>query len=82
MLNKDILGQALYDVRNSYSNKTLQNLIDTYGSLEGARLSQAKDEADAIINHFKTNAKLTVPGTGLASPSGAVTGSSITGTIS
>jgi hypothetical protein len=80
-LNKDVLGQALYDVRASFSNKTLSELG---GDLEAAKLSLAKAEADAIIAHFKANALLNVPGTGLVAPpsGGPVTGASVTGTIS
>ena len=42
------------------------------------------DVADTIINHFKINGVLTVPGTGLVAPSGGgpVTGTSVTGKIS
>lgn len=56
-LNKDILGQDIYDVRAIYSNKTAQQLITTYGSMEAARLHAAKAEAEVIINHFKNNAE-------------------------
>lgn len=53
-LDKDILGLAIYNVRNVYSNKTAAQLIATYGDLEAARLHAAKAEAEAIIDHFKT----------------------------
>jgi hypothetical protein len=53
-LDKDVLGQAIYDVRNIYSNKTAEQLITSYGSLEAARLHAAKAEMEVIINHFKT----------------------------
>lgn len=56
-LDKDILGQAIYDVRNIYSNKTAAQLITTYGNIEAARLHAAKAEAEVIINHFKANAE-------------------------
>jgi phage gp36-like protein len=55
-LNKDILGLAIYTVRNNYSNKTAQQLINSHGSIEAARLQAATDEAEAIIDHFVTNA--------------------------
>jgi hypothetical protein len=82
MLNSNTLGTALYNVRNNYSNKTAQQLIDTYGSIENARLSQAKDEADVIIGHFINNISLNIPGTGLTAGAVAVAGASVTGTIS
>lgn len=53
-LDKDILGQALYDVRAVWSNKTHQQLIATYGTMEAARLAACKAEADVIIIHIKT----------------------------
>lgn len=81
-LNKDILGTALYNVRNTYSNKTHDELITAHGSMEAARLAQAKDEAQAIIDHFKDNSLLNIPGTGMMAGSVAVSGTSITGTIS
>jgi len=81
-LNKDILGQALYDMRNQFfNNQTLDELQTTYGSLEAARLAACKKEAEIIINHFKTNVLLTIPGTGLVVGSTPVTGSAITGTM-
>lgn len=83
-LDKDILGAELYDMRNAYfNNKTADELITEYGSIEAARLEACKKEAEVIINHFVNNAELTVPGTGMVAPSGggAVSGSSTTGTI-
>jgi hypothetical protein len=82
-LNKDILGAAIYNARASFCNKDYDTLLADYGNNEEAmRLAICKAEAEAIINHFTANAVLTVPGTGLAAPNGAVTGSSTTGTIS
>ncbi len=82
-LNKDILGLALYDVRAIYCNKTIDEIIDEYGSLEAARLHACKAEAEAIIDHFKNNIAISIPGTGLIAPGGggAVTGASVTGSI-
>ena len=82
-LSKDILGTDLYNVRNTFSNKTEQDLIATYGSIENARLAACKAEAEAIINHFKANSLLTIPALGFisASPGQPVTGTSVTGTI-
>ncbi|MBS1641540.1 MAG: hypothetical protein JSR11_03595 [Bacteroidetes bacterium] len=71
-LNGDILGDEVYNIRKSYSDKTLQQLIDDYGSLDGARLQECKDEMNAIVNHFKTNG--TIPAIGFAAPNGPVTG--------
>lgn len=80
-MNKNTLGQAIYDCRSSFSNKTTQDLIDQYGSLEAARLAACKAEAEVIINHITSNAALTVPGVGLTAPNGPVAGTSTTGTI-
>ena len=79
-LNKDILGQAIYNVRNAFSNKTVSQLETQYGTLEAARLECAKQEAEAIINHFKATV-VHVPGAGLTAPNGPVGGQSITGKI-
>jgi hypothetical protein len=76
-LNKDILGQALYNKAKEWNEKT----ADELGDLEATRLDFWKAIAGEIINHFKTNGTLNIPGTGLISPSGPVTGMSITGTI-
>jgi len=83
-LNKDVLGAALKSVRDSFSNKTNDELIAIYGDVDGIRLAACKAEAEAIINHFKDHALLNVPGTGLVAPSGGgpVTGTSAIGTLS
>jgi hypothetical protein len=75
-LNKDVLGTALYNQAKQWNEKT----ADQLGDLENSRLEFWKAIADAIIQHVKT-ATLKVPGTGLGSPSGPVTGVSITGNI-
>ena len=81
-LDKDILGQALYVNRNTFfNNKTLAQLEATYGTIENARLEACKKEAEVIINHFKNNAVLHVPGLGLTAGATAVTGQSNTGTL-
>ena len=56
-LDKDILGQALYDYRTAFNNKTVDQLSATYGNIEAARLACAKGEAEIFINHFKNNAE-------------------------
>lgn len=56
-LDKDILGQALYDFRTAFNNKNIDDLIAEYGTMEAARLAFAKGEANVIINHFKANAE-------------------------
>jgi len=78
-LDKDILGQALYNALVDYNNKT----SDVIGDIETARLAFCKAMANEIINHFKTYSTLNIPGSGLLAPSGggAVTGASVTGTI-
>lgn len=81
MLDKDVLGQALYDKRKVFDDLTYDEIVSEYGSIEAARLAACKADAEAIINHFKTAAQLSVPGTGLAAGSSPVTGISVTGTI-
>jgi hypothetical protein len=73
-MDKDILGQALYNVRQDFQNRSYNDLIAQYGSMEAARLDYAKKEADVFIKHVKDYAD--VPGTGLVAPGGggAVTG--------
>ena len=73
-LNKELLGAALYNKAKDYNNRDFE-------SIDQARINFWKEIAGEIINHIKNNAVLTVPGTGLASPAGAVTGVSTTGTI-
>lgn len=76
-LNKDILGEALYNKAKEWNEKTAAEL----GDLETTRLNFWKAIAGEIITHFKSNGILKVPGTGLSSPTGPVTGMSVTGTI-
>jgi hypothetical protein len=76
-LNKDVLGTALYNQAKQWNEKT----TDQLGDLENSRLEFWKAVADTIIQHLKTAAILKVPGIGLGSPSGPVTGVSITGNI-
>ena len=82
-LDKDILGTALHNARQTFANQSFDDLIAIYGTLDGIRLAASKADAQAIIDHFKANGVLTVPGAGLVAPSGggAVTGNSITGKI-
>ena len=61
-LNSNVLGTAIYNVRLTFNNRTMDDLLNEYGSLEGVRLAEAKDEAAAIIDHFKNNAEILVPG--------------------
>jgi hypothetical protein len=75
------LGQDLYNARQPFNDMDMQQLIATYGSLDGARLAMATADATAIINHFKNHGVLHVPGTGLVAGSTPVTGNSTTGTI-
>jgi hypothetical protein len=82
-LDKDILGQAIYDIRNAFNNKTIDDILLDYPTIEDARLDIAKKEAKAIIDHFIANIKITIPATGLISAASGspVTGSAVTGTI-
>lgn len=81
-LNKDILGTDLYNMQNQFfNNKTSDEIIMLYGSMEAARLECCKKEAEIIINHFKNNIQLSIPGLGLTAGANPVTGTSVTGTI-
>ncbi|HMO63293.1 MAG TPA: hypothetical protein PKC39_14505 [Ferruginibacter sp.] len=71
-LNKDILGEALHAIRQDFNEKSIEELLQMYNTMEAARLAYSKKEAEVIINHFKNNA--VVPGTGLVAPNGAVSG--------
>jgi hypothetical protein len=55
-LNKDTLGQALYDAEKVFNDKNPATL----GNLETARLNFWKYMADEIIKHFKANAVISV----------------------
>lgn len=80
-LNKDVLGLARYNATLGFNNKTEQELIDVYGTIEASRLAYFKADSEAIIEHFKANISLNIPGTGLVAGATPVTGTSITGTI-
>ena len=82
-LNKNLLGTELYNSRSAFNDKTIDELIRIYGSLEGVRLAMAKADAETFINHFINNITVSIPGAGLIAPSGGgpVTGKAITGTI-
>lgn len=74
-LNANILGEALYNASDSF------NEIDiSEANLEQARLNRWVAVATAIIDHFKNNGVLHVPGAGLSAPNGPVTGNA-TGSI-
>lgn len=79
-MDKDILGEALFNVRQVFSNKGMDDLMAEYGTLDNIRMEACKQEADVIINHLNTNAviNVTVATTGTAT---AQTGTG-TGTIS
>lgn len=78
-LNSDTLGQALHDARQTFNDKTIDELIQAYGSLDGVRLAIAKADAVAIISHFKTYGDISgaVATTGTAT---AQSGNIVTGT--
>ena len=75
-LNKDLLGSALYNRAQNYNDQDIENI-------DQARRDFWNAIAEEIVNHIKSNASLTVPGTGLVAPSGGgpVSGISTTGTI-
>jgi hypothetical protein len=77
MLDKDILGTALYNAEKQFNDKDPAAL----GDIEDARKAFWKVMADEIIKHFKTNGVLKVPGLGLSAPNGPVGGTSVTGKI-
>ena len=81
-LDKDILGQAIYTVLGQFDNITNDQLIEQYGSMEEFRKALCIALAGSIIDHFKSNAVLTVPGTGMVAGSSPVTGVSTTGKLS
>jgi hypothetical protein len=76
-LNKDTLGQALYDAEQQFNDKAPADL----GDLATARLNFWKVMANEIIEHFKTAGDLHVPGLGLTAGSTPVSGNSVTGKI-
>jgi hypothetical protein len=75
-LNKDLLGAALYNRAQSFNDHDIDNIDQT-------RRDFWKAIAEEIVNHIKSNAGVTVPGTGFVAPPGGgpVTGISTTGTI-
>lgn len=73
MLDKDTLGTALYNVRQLFNEKTKDELLMMYTTIDNARLALCKKEAEAIINHFKSNG-IILPGT-FTNSGGPVTGS-------
>ncbi len=80
-MDANILGEALFTARDIFDNKTHDELIEEYGSDDAIRLACCKADAAAIITHLQTYGTLNVPGTGLFTSDGPVTGESITGTI-
>jgi hypothetical protein len=75
-LDKDVLGTDLYNRMQQFNEVPIAP-----ADMEAHRLLFWKEVAEAIIIHFKTAGRLTVPGLGLAAGATPVTGSSITGTI-
>lgn len=75
-LDKDELGLDLYNVRKNFSNKTMDELIAIYGTLDNIWLAACKADAEAIINHIKAKGKVsgnvTTTGTSTAQ-SGTIT---------
>lgn len=73
-LDKNILGDDLYNRVQAFNEV---DILD----LDLARRNYWKTVAEGIINHFKNNGVLNVPGLGLVAGATAVTGLSVTGTI-
>lgn len=78
-LDKDVLGQSLYTKANTYNDID----VDTTdpAAVDAYRLAFWKGVAEVIINHFKANGVLKVPGLGLVAGNVLVTGNSVTGKI-
>lgn len=57
-LDKDELGLDLFNVRKFFSDKTMDELIAIYGTLDAVRLAACKADAEAIINHIKAKGKV------------------------
>lgn len=75
-LNANVMGTALYEKSKEWNDKDIPA-----EDIEAQRLAFWQGVASVIIDHFKTNANLQVPGLGLTAPNGAVGGTSITGKI-
>jgi hypothetical protein len=75
MLNGDDLGVLVHNFRMSFNNKTMDELIMEYGSLEVVRLACAKGEENIRMNYLKANT--VVHSAGLIAPGG--TGGPVTG---
>lgn len=78
-LNKDVLGLALANKAATYNDVDVD--VNDPAAMNAYRLNFWKGIAEEVIEHFKANIQLSIPGTGLTSPSGAVTGTALTGTI-
>ena len=74
-LDKTILGNDLYTRAQSFNDVDITDL-------EQSRKDFWQTIAEGIIEHFKANGVLTVPGLGLNAGAVAVTGLSVTGSIS
>lgn len=74
-LNKTTLG---LDLKNRAEAFNETDIVD----LDAARLQFWTTIAEGIIEHFKNNGVLTVPGAGMTAGATPVTGTSTTGTLS
>ena len=75
-LDKEILGTNLYNRSTDFNDVDIDP-----ADLEAQRLAWWKAVAEEIINHFKANGVLTVPGLGLTAGATPVTGASVTGNL-
>ena len=75
-LDKDVLGTAMKTAADAFNEVYISP-----ADLDAQRLQYWKNIAEAIISHFKSNGVLNVPGIGLNAGSVAVSGASVTGTI-
>lgn len=66
-LDKDILGTALYNTAQNWNDQQ-------FADINVSRQAFWKAIAEVIINHFKVNGVVVVPGTGLTAGADPVTG--------
>lgn len=56
-LDKTELGTLLHNARQAFNNKTLDELIQQHGTLEGIRLAASINDAEVIIDYLKSKAE-------------------------
>lgn len=56
-LDKNELGTLLHNARQAFNNKTMDELIQEYGTLEEIRLAASIKDAEVIIDYLKSKAE-------------------------